>query len=65
VAPDVRADHGRRNVAMAEELLYSADNVSAFEQVRGEGMPEGVAGDSLADAGRPRRFGHGSAARSS
>jgi hypothetical protein len=35
-AEDVGVDHGRRYVAVAEELLDRADVVVAFEEMRGE-----------------------------
>ena len=36
---------------MAEELLDGADVGSAFEEMGGEGVPEGVAGGGFGDAG--------------
>jgi hypothetical protein len=47
VPQDVGVDHGRRDVAVAEELLDRSDVVAAFEEVGGERVPEGVAGDAL------------------
>lgn len=49
-AEDVGVDHGGGDVAVAEELLDGADVVAALEEVGGEGVAEGVAGDSLRDA---------------
>ena len=46
-------DHGGGDVAVAEELLDGADVVAAFEEVGGEGVAEGVAGDSFGEV----RFG--------
>ena len=45
----MRVDHGRGNVAVAEELLDGADVVAALEEVRGEGMTERVAGAALVE----------------
>jgi hypothetical protein len=39
---DVGVDHGRLEVAVAEELLDRADVVAGFQQVGGEGVPQGV-----------------------
>jgi hypothetical protein len=39
---------------MAEELLDGADVVTAFEEVRGEGVTEGVAADTLGETCRSR-----------
>ena len=36
-------DHGRLHVVMAQEFLDSTDVVAVFEQMGGEGVPEGVA----------------------
>jgi hypothetical protein len=54
---NVRVNHGRANVAMAQPFLHGANVVAVGEQVRGKGMPEGVAGDPfgescLSDGGR-------------
>ena len=37
-------DHRRTDILVAEQFLYGTDIVSTFEQVRGEGVAEGVAG---------------------
>ena len=37
---------------MAQEFLYRTNIIVAFEQVSGEGMPEGVACGSLREASR-------------
>lgn len=44
-------DHGRLDVAMAQQLLEGANVGAAFEQVRGEGVPEGVAGGPFGELG--------------
>jgi len=44
---DVRIDHRRRDVAVAEELLHGADVVAPLEEVRRERVAEGVAGTRL------------------
>ncbi len=36
---DVRGNHGRPNVLVAEQFLHGADVVPVGQQVRGEGMP--------------------------
>jgi hypothetical protein len=51
VAQHVGVDHGRGNVAVAQQFLHGADVVSALEEVAGEGVPEAVAGDSFVDPG--------------
>jgi hypothetical protein len=50
----VGVDHGRGDVAMAEELLDGADVVTAFEEVRGKGVTQGVAADALGETCCPR-----------
>lgn len=42
-----------------EQLLYSANIVSIFEQTGGKAVPEGMAADMLVDAGYSDRFFHG------
>ena len=44
---DMSINHRRLDVTMTQEFLYRSNIVTAFEQVRGEGMPEGVARGSL------------------
>jgi hypothetical protein len=39
----MRIDHRRFDIAMAQQLLNRSNVRSAFKQVRGKGMPEGVA----------------------
>src|SRR5262249_24593310 len=48
---DVRVDHGRADVAVAEQLLDGADVVSGFEQVGRKRVAERVAAGVLRDAG--------------
>jgi hypothetical protein len=50
VSEDVGVDHCGADVAVAEELLDGADVVAALEEVGGEGVAEGVAGDPLVEA---------------
>jgi hypothetical protein len=50
VLQDVGVDHGRGD-AMAEELLDGADVVATLQQVRREGVAEGVAGHTLLKTG--------------
>ncbi len=47
---DVRIDHGRLDVGVAEELLDCADVVAVFQEVRGEGVTQGVAAGIFLDA---------------
>ena len=44
---DMGIDHRCLDVAMAQEFLDRSNIVTAFEQVSGEGMPEGVASGPL------------------
>ena len=37
---DVRVDHGRADVMMAEQFLNGANIMASFEQVGGEAMPK-------------------------
>ena len=55
---DVRVDHRRADVRMAEELLDRANVVPVFEQMRGKRMPERMATDALRDTRLPRRHRH-------
>ena len=47
---DVGVDHGGRHVAVPEQLLDGADVVAGFEEVGGEAVAQGVAGDPLGDS---------------
>ncbi len=58
MAEDVGVDQGRRHVAVAEELLDSAEVMTALRKVGREGMAEGVATGALVDAGRADGEGH-------
>jgi hypothetical protein len=48
---DMRVDHGRGDVLMAEQLLDRADVVAVFEKVRRERVAERMAAGVLRDAG--------------
>ena len=54
ILEDVRVDHGRGHVAVAEDLLHRADAVAALQQVGGEGVAEGVAGHPLVETSLAR-----------
>ncbi len=56
---DMGVDHRRGDVLVAEQLLYGADVAAGFEQVRGEGVREGVAGRALRDGRREDCAAHG------
>ena len=47
---DVRVDHRRLHVRVAQQFLHGADVVAVFEQVRREAVAERVAADRLLDA---------------
>src|SRR5262245_55077370 len=55
---DVRIHHRRGHISVAQEFLHGADIVTVFEQVRGEGVAERVAGGPLGDAGGHHRVLH-------
>jgi len=40
-------NHRGLDIAMAQKFLHRSDVVTSFEQMGGEGMPEGVASGSL------------------
>ena len=46
-------DHRRFDIRVTQQFLDRADIVSRFQQVRREGMPEGMAGRALANARSP------------
>src|SRR5664279_4944214 len=50
---NVRVDHRRADVLVAEQLLDGADAVAALEQMRREGVAQRVARGVLGDAGTP------------
>ena len=56
---DVGVDHRGAHVPVAQQLLDRPDIVSVLEQVGGEGVAEGVAGDVFLDFGTRRRILHG------
>ena len=47
----VGVDHGRGDITVAEQGLDHAQILPAFEQVRGEGMAQGMRGGLFEDAG--------------
>lgn len=51
-------DHRRADVLVAEQFLHRTDVVTGFEEVRGEGMAKGMAGDGFGDAGTQRGLAH-------
>jgi hypothetical protein len=51
----VGVDHGRLHALMPQKLLHRPDVVAVHQQVRGEGVPQGMAGRRLGDAGLPCR----------
>src|SRR6266567_8275370 len=48
---DVRIDHGRGDVAVAEEFLDGPDVIAGLEEVRGERVAQGVAARRLGESG--------------
>ena len=48
---DMGVDHRSLDVAMAQEFLDRPDIIAGFEQVRGEGMPEGVTSGPFCQSG--------------
>jgi len=50
---DMRVDHGRRHVPMAEKILHGPDIVAIFEHVRGERVAQSVGRDVFVDLGQP------------
>ena len=52
---DVSVDHGGGDVLVAEQLLHSADVAALFQQMRGEGVTQGVATRALGDSGSQKR----------
>jgi hypothetical protein len=49
----MRIDHRRPHVGVAEQFLHGADVGACFQEVRGEGMAQRVAGRTLGDPGGP------------
>src|SRR5688572_1955527 len=49
---DMRVDHRRGDVAVAEQLLDCADVVAVFKEMRGKRVTEGVTARVLGDPGR-------------
>ena len=56
---DVGIDLRRRHVHMPEQVLDAADIGPAFQQVRGETVPQRMGGDPLVDLGLARRLANG------
>ena len=48
---DVRVDHGRLHIRVAEEFLHSPDIIPGFEEVGGERVAERMAGGVFGNAG--------------
>ena len=53
---DVRVDLGREDGLVSQHFLHDAQVGPVLDEVRGEGVAEGVRGDFLADAGEQRLF---------
>lgn len=51
LVPHVGLNHGRADIFVSHQFLNRADVVSGFQQVSGEGMPEGMAADMLDHSG--------------
>lgn len=47
---NVGVDHGRFEVTVAKEFLDGSDIVTTVEELRGEGVPKGVARHSFLDS---------------
>src|SRR6266550_4839539 len=56
---DVRVDHDRPHVAMAQQLLHRPDVGPRLEQMRGERMAQRVTGRPLRDPRTAHRLPHG------
>lgn len=57
---DMGVNHRRLDVAVAKDLMYGPDVMTILEQVGGEGMPEGMAGNVLGRPGLQYRVPQGS-----
>ena len=53
---DMEIDHRGRDICMAEQILDGADVDSAFQEMGGEGMSQGMAGGPFVEAGFPDSF---------
>ena len=53
---NMRINFSGLDILMTELLLHGADVRARLQQVRGEGMPQGVAGYLFLDAGDPGRI---------
>ena len=47
----VSVNHGRADVTVTKKLLDGSDVVAIFQEVGGEGVPEGMAAGGFGDAG--------------
>ena len=48
---NVRVDHRRGDVFMAEQFLHSPDVIAGFQQMGGEAVPERMTTDGFVDLG--------------
>ena len=55
---DMGVDHRGADVVVTEELLHGADVVAVFEEMRGERMPQRVAGGPLVNLSQPHGVFH-------
>jgi hypothetical protein len=56
VVQHVSVDHCRLDVAVAQKFLHRSYIVAAFEQMRGEGVPQTMGGRTLIDPRAPARL---------
>ena len=52
---DMGIDHGGLHVSMPEQFLHGPHIVAGFQQLRGERVPQGMAGDVFGDPGQASR----------
>src|ERR1700704_3652171 len=48
-------DHGGLHILMSEQFLHGPNIVADFQQLRGERVPKGMAGDVFGDSGQAGR----------
>ena len=53
---DMRVDHGRADVLMAQQFLDRPNIIAVLKQMGGKRMPEGVATGRFGDPGSPNGF---------
>ena len=53
---DMGVDHGGADVAVTQELLNRADVVAVFQEMRREGVSQGVAAGGFGDSGSLKRL---------